>query len=196
MNYLKIGEVTGIALLFISAIIYILGDPLLRLISYQGPILAGGLLGWYVLHSSTPNEKYVEDQDGERVPVTSVLLRGKAWLLIIIGVLLMIPWFTPQIYTVALHQQIIFVMSFIFQFIGGFIVGYVVPSLRFMEKFILYSLGFGADLFFVLLLYIYSNLFEVSQTALLNNVLILVYGVKLLEGIMFGVYIVRRINAI
>ncbi|MEM2013755.1 MAG: hypothetical protein QW536_10450, partial [Metallosphaera sp.] len=84
----------------------------------------------------------------------------------------------------------------IFQFIGGFIVGYVLPSLKFMEKFILYSLGFGADLFFVLLLYVYSNLFDISQTVLLNNVLVLVYGVKLLEGIMFGVYIVRRINAI
>ncbi|ABP94782.1 hypothetical protein HA72_0607 [Metallosphaera sedula] len=196
MNFLKLGEVVGIALLFFSAVIYILGDPLLRLISYQGPILSGGLLGWYVLHSSTPNEKYVEDQDGERVPITSLLIRGRAWLLILVGIMLMVPWFTPQIYSVALHEQMIFVMSFIFQFIGGFIVGYVLPSLKFMEKFILYSLGFGADLFFVLLLYVYSNLFDISQTVLLNNVLVLVYGVKLLEGIMFGVYIVRRINAI
>ncbi|AWR98785.1 hypothetical protein [Metallosphaera hakonensis] len=196
MNVFKLAEMIGVGLLVISGLIYIIGDPLLRLISYQGPILSGALLGWYVLHSSTPTEKYVENQDGESVPITSILLRGKAVLILLVGVLMMIPWFLPQIYGLALQNQLLFIVSFVFQFVGGFLVGYIIPSFKFMEKFILYSLGFGADLFFVLLLYVDSTLFNISQVVLLNNVLILVYGVKLLEGIAFGVYIVRRINAI
>lgn len=138
----------------------------------------------------------MENQDGESVPITSILLRGKAVLILLVGVLMMIPWFLPQIYGLALQNQLLFIVSFVFQFVGGFLVGYIIPSFKFMEKFILYSLGFGADLFFVLLLYVDSTLFNISQVVLLNNVLILVYGVKLLEGIAFGVYIVRRINAI
>jgi len=34
-------------------------------ISYQGPILGGGLLGWYVLNS-TSKDKMVEDKQGEK----------------------------------------------------------------------------------------------------------------------------------
>ncbi|MEL9969454.1 MAG: hypothetical protein QXR57_03985 [Metallosphaera sp.] len=196
MNYLNLGKYIGISLLFVSALVYILGDPLLRLISYQGPIISGALLGWYVIHSSTPQDRYIEDQDNEKVPVTSLLLRKRAWLLITIGIALLIPWFTPQVFAISLRDQFFFVVAFLFQVIGGFVIGYVIPSLRFMEKFILYSLGFGADLFFILLLYIDSMLFYISQTVLLNDVIILVYGIKLLEGILFGVYIVKRINAI
>ncbi|QKR00556.1 hypothetical protein GWK48_09350 [Metallosphaera tengchongensis] len=196
MNKLKLGLIAGFSILLVSIVVYSVGDPLIRLISYQGPVLSGGVLGWYTLYRYTPLDKYAENQDGENVPVASILIRRRAWMIIVAGIGLIVPWLTPWVYSYTLNYQVLFVGSFLSQFVGGFMIGYVITSLKFMERFILYSLGFASDLFFVLLLYIYSSLFQISQTVLLNDVLVLVYGVKLLEGIAFGLYVVRRINAI
>ncbi|MFP3205694.1 MAG: hypothetical protein RXS23_09980 [Metallosphaera yellowstonensis] len=196
MKQTAVAKYAGLVLLIVSGVVYGVGDPLLRLISYQGPILSGALLGWFAMHDYTPKEKYVETEDGELIPIASVVLRGRAWLFISIAILMMLPWFTPFVYTMALQLQWLFIGAFLSEFAGGFIIGYSITSLRFMEKFTLYSLGFAADVFFIIILYIDSGIFHVSQQVLLNDVFILAYLIKLLEGVAFGVYIVRRVNVV
>ncbi len=185
----------SLALLFITAITYVIGDPLTRLLSYQGPIIGGGLLGWYVLNSSVPNDQVIEF-DGNVMPTVSYILRKRVWIALLAFLILVVPWLVPPIAVVVGHSIAFSVMAFISELVGGFIMGYFISSLKFMEKVILFSLGFAGDIFYVMLLYIFSTLFQVSQAVLLDDVLGFIYGVKFLEGIAFAVYIIRKVNAI
>lgn len=195
MDLVKIAKYSGFSLLLVSIIVYVLTDPVDRLLSYQGPIISGALLGWYVLISNTPKEKFIEI-NGEKVSVVSLLLRKKAPILFIIGLALIIPWLLPQLYVIEDKIQLLFAFSFISEFMGGFIIGYIIPSLTFTEKLLIYSLGFAGDTLYLLLLYLASNLFNVSSQLLLNSVIILAYGIKFPEGVLFAIYILRKISGI
>jgi len=86
--------------------------------------------------------------------------------------------------------------AFISDFIGGFIAGYLIPSLKFMEKVIIYSLGFcGRNILCDASIYLFS-IDNISQNSLLDHVLGFVYIVKFSEGILFAVYIIKKVNAI
>lgn len=195
MDLVKIAKYSGFSLLLVSIIVYVLTDPVDRLLSYQGPIISGALLGWYVLISNTPKEKFIEI-NGEKVSVVSLLLRKKAPILFIIGLALIIPWLLPQLYVIEGKIQLLFAFSFISEFMGGFIIGYIIPSLTFTEKLLIYSLGFAGDTLYLLLLYLASNLFNASSQLLLNSVIILAYGIKFPEGVLFAIYILRKISGI
>ncbi|MEM3971494.1 MAG: hypothetical protein QXR34_03090 [Saccharolobus sp.] len=195
MDLVKIAKYSGFSLLLVSIVVYVLTDPVDRLLSYQGPIISGALLGWYVLISNTPKEKFIE-VNGEKVSVVSLLLRKKAPILFIIGLALIIPWLLPQLYVIEDKIQLLFAFSFISEFVGGFIIGYIIPSLTFTEKLLIYSLGFAGDTLYLLLLYLASNLFNVSSQLLLNSVIILAYGIKFPEGVLFAIYILRKISGI
>ncbi|MEM0130660.1 MAG: hypothetical protein QXN74_00820 [Saccharolobus sp.] len=195
MDLIKIAKYSGFSLLLVSIVVYVLTDPVDRLLSYQGPIISGALLGWYVLISNTPKEKFIEI-NGEKVSVVSLLLRKKAPILFIIGLALIIPWLLPQLYVIEDKIQLLFAFSFISEFMGGFIIGYIIPSLTFTEKLLIYSLGFAGDTLYLLLLYLASNLFNASSQLLLNSVIILAYGIKFPEGVLFAIYILRKISGI
>ncbi|MEM0015774.1 MAG: hypothetical protein QW550_02515 [Saccharolobus sp.] len=195
MDLVKIAKYSGFSLLLVSIVVYVLTDPVDRLLSYQGPIISGALLGWYVLISNTPKEKFIEI-NGEKVSVVSLLLRKKAPILFIIGLALIIPWLLPQLYVIEDKIQLLFAFSFISEFMGGFIIGYIIPSLTFTEKLLIYSLGFAGDTLYLLLLYLASNLFNASSQLLLNSVIILAYGIKFPEGVLFAIYILRKISGI
>ncbi|MEM3351677.1 MAG: hypothetical protein QXY68_03650 [Saccharolobus sp.] len=195
MDLVKIAKYSGFSLLLVSIVVYVLTDPVDRLLSYQGPIISGALLGWYVLISNTPKEKFIE-VNGEKVSVVSLLLRKKAPILFIIGLALIIPWLLPQLYVIEDKIQLLFAFSFISEFMGGFIIGYIIPSLTFTEKLLIYSLGFAGDTLYLLLLYLASNLFNASSQLLLNSVIILAYGIKFPEGVLFAIYILRKISGI
>ncbi|MEM1600138.1 MAG: DUF1404 family protein [Sulfolobaceae archaeon] len=195
MDLVKIAKYSGFSLLLVSIVVYVLTDPVDRLLSYQGPIISGALLGWYVLISNTPKEKFIEI-NGEKVSVVSLLLRKKAPILFIIGLALIIPWLLPQLYVIEDKIQLLFAFSFISEFVGGFIIGYIIPSLTFTEKLLIYSLGFAGDTLYLLLLYLASNLFNASSQLLLNSVIILAYGIKFPEGVLFAIYILRKISGI
>jgi len=195
MKLTSIVKYMGFSLLIASIIIYVITDPVDRLLSYQGPILSGALLGWYVLISNTPADKFVEI-NGERISVVALLLRKKAPFLIIVGLALIIPWLLPQIYVISVKMQWFFIFSFLSEFLGGFLIGYVIPALNFTEKLLLYSFGFAGDTLYLLLLYMASNLFNVPSQLVINSVLILVYGIKFPEGILFAVYILKKIGGI
>ncbi|MEM0363331.1 MAG: DUF1404 family protein [Sulfolobaceae archaeon] len=195
MDLVKIAKYSGFSLLLVSIVVYVLTDPVDRLLSYQGPIISGALLGWYVLISNTPKEKFIEI-NGEKVSVVSLLLRKKAPILFIIGLALIIPWLLPQLYVIEDKIQLLFAFSFISEFVGGFIIGYIIPSLTFTEKLLIYSLGFAGDTLYLLLLYLASNLFNVPSQLLLNSVIILAYGIKFPEGVLFAIYILRKISGI
>ncbi len=195
MNFLNVSKYLGFSILIGSAIGYILLDPIDRLLSYQGPIISGGLLGWYVLMSNTPQDKFVE-VDKEKVSVVSLLLRKRAPLFIAIGLALIIPWLLPQIYVISTKLEWLFALSFISEFVGGFFIGYSVNSLTFTEKIILYSLGFAGDTLFLLILYIASNLFGIPSQDILNSIILLVYAIKFPEGAVFAIYIFKKVNVI
>ncbi|MEM4082631.1 MAG: hypothetical protein QXD91_02645 [Saccharolobus sp.] len=195
MDLVKIAKYSGFSLLLASIVVYVLTDPVDRLLSYQGPIISGALLGWYVLISNTPKEKFIEI-NGEKVSVVSLLLRKKAPILFIIGLALIIPWLLPQLYVIEDKIQLLFAFSFISEFMGGFIIGYIIPSLTFTEKLLIYSLGFAGDTLYLLLLYLASNLFNTPSQLLLNSVIILAYGIKFPEGVLFAIYILRKISGI
>lgn len=195
MDLVKIAKYSGFSLLLVSIVVYVLTDPVDRLLSYQGPIISGALLGWYVLISNTPKEKFIE-VNGEKVSVVSLLLRKKAPILFIIGLALIIPWLLPQLYVIEDKIQLLFAFSFISEFVGGFIIGYIIPSLTFTEKLLIYSLGFAGDTLYLLLLYLASNLFNTPSQLLLNSVIILAYGIKFPEGVLFAIYILRKISGI
>ena len=195
MDLVKIAKYSGFSLLLVSIVVYVLTDPVDRLLSYQGPIISGALLGWYVLISNTPKEKFIEI-NGEKVSVVSLLLRKKVPILFIIGLALIIPWLLPQLYVIEDKIQLLFAFSFISEFVGGFIIGYIIPSLTFTEKLLIYSLGFAGDTLYLLLLYLASNLFNTPSQLLLNSVIILAYGIKFPEGVLFAIYILRKISGI
>ncbi|QGA53575.1 DUF1404 domain-containing protein [Sulfolobus sp. E5-1-F] len=195
MDVVQIAKYIGFSLLIISIIIYVFVDPVDRLLSYQGPILSGALLGWYVLISNTPKDKFIENE-GEKIPIVSILIRRRSPLFIIIGLLLITPWLMPQIYPIVLKIQWLFVISFLSEFLGGFMIGYVIPSLKFAEKLLLFSLGFAGDTIYLLLLYLASGIFHVQSQLLLNSVIVLVYGIKFPEGVAFAIYIMRKIGGI
>ncbi|EWG06899.1 MAG: hypothetical protein ASUL_06914 [Candidatus Aramenus sulfurataquae] len=182
-------------LLASSAVTYVVGDPLTRLLSYQGPILGGGLLGWYVLNSSVSKDQLVE-VDGSLMPAVSYILRKRTWLAFVVFSVLVTPWLIPPVAVVVEHSIAFSITAFISQLVGGFVLGYFLSSLKFMEKVVLFSLGFAGDIFYVMLLYIFSTLFQVSQSVLVNDVLGFIYGIKFTEGIVFAVYVIKKVNAI
>lgn len=195
MNSLLLAKYLSFSFLAISVIIYVITDPLYKLLSFQGPLIAGALLGWYTINSSTPKDKFVEFEDN-MIPVTSLVLRRVSWIGFIISAILIIPWLTPGVFTLSLKYPEIFIGAFISDFIGGFIAGYFISSLKFTEKIILYSLGLATDVFYVILLYIYSLLYSISLSSLLDHIIVLVYLVKFIEGIVFAIYVIKKVNAI
>ena len=194
MDYLKLAKYIAITILSVSVVIYAIGDPIVRLLSYQGPVLGGAVLGWYLLNSVS-KDKYVEDE-GDKTPVTALLLRKYAVLSIILGVAFIIPWLTPYLFRLEESQPFLYVISFTAMAIGGFLIGYVISSLKFIEKIILYSLGFVGDILYFFVIYIASQMFGIPQLEVVNYILLMVYGIKFPEGALFGFYIIKRVRAI
>lgn len=195
MDKLDLAKYLAIFFAGVSGVIYVVGDPLDKLLSYQGPVFSGALLGWYAINKYTPRDKFVEFE-GSLVPVTSVIIRGKSWIGFIISAFLIAFWLTPFAFAIEQEFTALFFVAFVSDFIGGFIAGYLIPSLKFMEKVIVYSLGFAADVFYAMLLYIYSVIFDISQTSLVEHVLGFIYIVKFIEGILFAIYIIKKVKAI
>ncbi|MFP3347043.1 MAG: hypothetical protein RXR17_06390 [Sulfolobaceae archaeon] len=195
MDYLRFSKYLSISILIVSLLIYIIGDPIEKLLAYQGPVIGGGILGWYVLNSVS-RDKIIEEENGDRAPVTAILLRKYALLGVIIGILIIIPWLTPTLFVLEETVQLLYILSFTSMAIGGFLIGYVISSFKFIEKVILYSLGFVGDILYFFIIYIASQLFGIPQLEVVNYVLLMVYGVKFPEGAIFGFYIIKRVNAI
>jgi len=195
VNYLSLAKYVGIALLVVGAIIYVFGDPITKLLSYQGPILGGGLLGWYVLNS-TSKDKIIEDEQGEKIPVISVAIRKYALPILIFSLALIIPWLTPFMFRVEEENQILFSGSFVSMTVAGFLIGYFLSSFKFIEKIIIYSLGFVGDVLYFFVIYDAANLFGIPESFVVNSILLLVYGVKFPEGVLFAFYIIKKVRAI
>ncbi|AWR93374.1 hypothetical protein [Acidianus brierleyi] len=195
MNFLNLGKYLSFFILIISGVVYVIGDPLQKLISYQGPIIGGAILGWYVMNSSTPKDKFV-DLDGTQMPIASLLLRKRSWIGFVIFSFLVIPWLTPLAFRAVETNAAISILAYASELSGGFIAGYFISSLKFMEKVVLYSLAFAGDLFYVIVLYIFSQIYGLPETVLVDNVLGYVYGIKFSEGVIFAVYVIKKINAI
>ena len=195
MDYLRFSKYLSISILIVSLLIYIIGDPIEKLLAYQGPVIGGGILGWYVLNSVS-RDKIIEEENGDRAPVTAILLRKYALLGVIIGILMIIPWLTPTLFVLEETVQLLYILSFTSMAIGGFLIGYVISSFKFIEKVILYSLGFVGDILYFFVIYVASQLFGIPQLEIVNYVLLMVYGVKFPEGAIFGFYIIKRVNAI
>ncbi|MFP3197392.1 MAG: hypothetical protein RXQ78_02990 [Sulfolobaceae archaeon] len=195
MDYLRFSKYLSISILIVSLLIYIIGDPIEKLLAYQGPVIGGGILGWYVLNSVS-RDKIIEEENGDRAPVTAILLRKYALLGVIIGILMIIPWLTPTLFVLEETIQLLYILSFTSMAIGGFLIGYVISSFKFIEKVILYSLGFVGDILYFFVIYVASQLFGIPQLEVVNYVLLMVYGVKFPEGAIFGFYIIKRVNAI
>ncbi|MEJ2778895.1 DUF1404 family protein [Stygiolobus sp. RP850M] len=195
MDYLRFSKYLSISILIVSLLIYIIGDPIEKLLAYQGPVIGGGILGWYVLNSVS-RDKIIEEENGDRAPVTAILLRKYALLGVIIGILMIIPWLAPTLFVLEETVQPLYILSFTSMAIGGFLIGYVISSFKFIEKVILYSLGFVGDILYFFVIYVASQLFGVPQLEVVNYVLLMVYGVKFPEGAIFGFYIIKRVNAI
>ncbi|QGR19938.1 hypothetical protein [Stygiolobus azoricus] len=195
MDYLRFSKYLSISILIVSVLIYIIGDPIEKLLAYQGPVIGGGILGWYVLNSVS-RDKIIEEENGDRTPVTAILLRKYALLGVIIGTLMIIPWLTPTLFVLEETVQLLYILSFTSMAIGGFLIGYVISSFKFIEKVVLYSLGFVGDILYFFVIYIASQLFGIPQLEVVNYVLLMVYGVKFPEGAIFGFYIIKRVNAI
>jgi hypothetical protein len=195
MDYLRFSKYLSISILIVSLLIYIIGDPIEKLLAYQGPVIGGGILGWYVLNSVS-RDKIIEEENGDRAPVTAILLRKYALLGVIIGILMIIPWLTPTLFVLEETVQPLYILSFTSMAIGGFLIGYVISSFKFIEKVILYSLGFVGDILYFFVIYVASQLFGIPQLEVVNYVLLMVYGVKFPEGAIFGFYIIKRVNAI
>ncbi|MDT7873548.1 MAG: DUF1404 family protein [Sulfolobaceae archaeon] len=195
MDYLRFSKYLSISILIVSLLIYIIGDPIEKLLAYQGPVIGGGTLGWYVLNSVS-RDKIIEEENGDRAPVTAILLRKYALLGVIIGILMIIPWLAPTLFVLEETVQPLYILSFTSMAIGGFLIGYVISSFKFIEKVILYSLGFVGDILYFFVIYVASQLFGIPQLEVVNYVLLMVYGVKFPEGAIFGFYIIKRVNAI
>jgi hypothetical protein len=195
MDYLRFSKYLSISILIVSLLIYIIGDPIEKLLAYQGPVIGGGILGWYVLNSVS-RDKIIEEENGDRAPVTAILLRKYALLGVIIGILMIIPWLAPTLFVLEETVQLLYILSFTSMAIGGFLIGYVISSFKFIEKVILYSLGFVGDILYFFVIYVASQLFGIPQLEVVNYVLLMVYGVKFPEGAIFGFYIIKRVNAI
>lgn len=195
MDYLRFSKYLSISILIVSLLIYIIGDPIEKLLAYQGPVIGGGILGWYVLNSVS-RDKIIEEENGDRAPVTAILLRKYALLGVIIGILLITPWLTPTMFVLEETVQLLYILSFTSMAIGGFLIGYVISSFKFIEKVILYSLGFVGDILYFFVIYIASQSFGIPQLEVVNYFLLMVYGVKFPEGAIFGFYIIKRVNAI
>ena len=195
MNYLQLSKILAFIILSVSIVIYIFGDPIDKLLSYQGPIIGGALIGWYVLNSASSN-KIIEDENGEKTPVTAILIRKYAPIGLVIGLVIIIPWLTPFLFRIEESDPLLYVFSFTSMLIGGFIIGYVISSFKFIEKIVIYSLGFIGDILYFFIIYIASQMFGIPQLEIANYVLVMVYAVKFPEGAIFGFYIIKRVKAI
>ena len=195
MKYLSLAKYLGIALLVIAGIVYVFGDPITKLLSYQGPIIGGGLLGWYVLNSVS-KDRVIEDDKGEKLPVISVAIRKYVFPALILSLVMIVPWLTPFMFRLEEENQILFLGSFTSMTVAGFIIGYFISSLKFIEKVIIYSLGFVADILYFFIIYDAANLFGIPESVVVNDILFLVYGVKFPEGVLFAFYIIKKVRAI
>ncbi|BCU69502.1 hypothetical protein [Stygiolobus caldivivus] len=195
MDYLRFSKYLSFLILLVSIIIYAIGDPIDKLLAYQGPVIGGAILGWYVLNSVS-KDKIVESENGDRAPVTAILIRKYALVGLIIGIVLIIPWLTPFLFVIEESQPFLYIISFTSMAVGGFIIGYIMSSFKFIEKVILYSLGFVGDILYFFVIYIASQMFGIPQLEIVNYILLMVYGIKFPEGALFGFYVIKRVNAI
>jgi hypothetical protein len=125
-----------------------------------------------------------------------LILRKYAPFIIAVGSVIMSVWLLPQYYVLEIKDPTYFVVSFIAELFGGFLVGVAIPSLKFIEKVILYSLGLGVDLFYVYLVYLSAAIFQLSSSEVLDYVLAMVFLVKFPEGAILALYIAKRVNMI
>lgn len=175
---------------------YLTGDEILHIMSYQGPIVAGGMLGWMAIMRSNKDRVYAPSVTEELLPIMGLILRKYAPFIIAVGSVIMSVWLLPQYYVLEIKDPMYFVVSFIAELFGGFLVGVAIPSLKFIEKVILYSLGIGIDLFYVYLVYLSAAIFHLSSSEVLNYALAIVFLVKFPEGVALALYIAKRINMI
>ena len=181
-------------LLGVSLYAYITGDAVLHIMSYQGPIVAGGILGWLSVMRANKDRVFSPSVAEELMPLIGLVYRKYAPFLISVGVVLMSIWLVPTFYKLEVDEPLYYVASFISEIVGGFLVGVTIPSLTFIEKVILYSMGIGADLFYIYIIFIGSTMFGIPQSVMLNYVLATVFLVKAPEGVALSLYIARKIG--
>lgn len=178
----------------VSLYAYVTGDAVLHVMSYQGPIVAGGILGWLSVMRANKDRVYSPSVTEELMPLIGLVYRKYAPFLISVGIVLMSVWLVPSFYKLEVDEPLYYVASFISEIVGGFLVGVTIPSLKFIEKVILYSMGVGADLFYIYIIYIGSTMFGIPQSVMLNYVLATVLLVKAPEGVALSLYIARKIG--
>ncbi|MDT7906009.1 MAG: hypothetical protein RQ863_05340, partial [Sulfolobales archaeon] len=57
---------------------YLTGDEILHIMSYQGPIVAGGMLGWMAIMRSNKDRVYAPSVTEELLPIMGLILRKYA----------------------------------------------------------------------------------------------------------------------
>ncbi len=193
MNYVVLSKYIGFFLASVSVIGYAFTGPVLRIFTFQGLVVSGGLLGWYTLLSNNPKDKVIEVDD-EKVPTASVLLRGRALASIPLSILLIAVWVVPPVFGTTFSDPITFSLAPISLFIGGFVIGYFISSLKFTERAILYLLGLMGSMSNIVIAYIDSSSLGESQTQILNVVLTLIYLVIVPEATATIFYIMRKVK--
>jgi hypothetical protein len=184
------------SLLALSVWTYVTGDAILHIMSYQGPIVAGGMLGWLAVMRANSGKQYSPSINEEMLPILGLILRKYAILPILVGSAIFSVWLLPQYYALEVSSPLYYVASFVSEVIGGFLVGIAIPSLKFIEKVVLYSLGLGMDLFYVYLIYLSAGIFHLSSDLVLNYALAMVFVVKFPEGVTLGLYIAKKVRVI
>lgn len=165
--------VLGVVVIFISSYTYLFTNPVLRLLSYQGPYLGGALVSWAM---------------GQEVTFTT----KKALIPVLLSPLTVIPWIIPQVFRAVTGETA--VVAYVVMLFGGLVAGTSVRFLEFWEKAVSYILGVVADLSFLGILYVIGGLYGVDLTTLLNYLLLFIYTVKFPTSIAVAVYIMRQLD--
>ncbi|BCU66621.1 hypothetical protein HS7_00580 [Sulfolobales archaeon HS-7] len=174
MNTRFIARTLGIILLIISGYTYLFGGVILRLFSYQGPLLGTALLTWSFIN------------------IGEILYTKKAIIPAIMAPLIAVPWLIPQI--VENMNNFLIIIAFLSLMTSGFLEGLAFNFLAFHVKAILLILGVVIDLSYLGIIYYYSSIFHIPSTIMLNYLLIFVYCVKFPSTAVVTVYIMKRLN--
>ncbi|BBG25276.1 hypothetical protein IC006_2611 [Sulfuracidifex tepidarius] len=193
LNYVILAKYVGFFLASISVIIYSFAGPILRIFTFQGLVVSGGLLGWYTLIYNNPKDKVIE-VDGESVPTASIMLRRKALVGIPLSILLIAMWEDPSIFITTFSDPFSFALAPISLFIGGFIIGYLISSLKFTERALLYLLGLMGSMSTIIIAYLDSTALGANQVDILSVVLTLIYLVIVPEAMSIIYYIMRKVK--
>jgi hypothetical protein len=191
LNYLILAKYIGFFLAAISVVTYSFAGPIVRIFTFQGLIVSGGLLGWYTLIYNSPKDKVIEI-DGENVPTASVLLRRRALMAVPVSIFLIAVWQIPTFFRLAYSDTPFFILAPISTFIGGFMIGYFISSLKFVERAVLFLLGLMGSMSTIVIAYIDSSSLGESQTDILDVVLLLIYLIIVPEAMTIIYYIMRK----